>query len=100
MDHVFSEFGVEHEDNGPHSLVLQPGDHMSCTEFPGLPEGGLTVTFDRTQALGRDDMLDDRPQVGPDRVERELALGDAGRGERAVDVALEFPLFGRERFTA
>ncbi|MBK6658737.1 MAG: RNA polymerase-associated protein RapA [Proteobacteria bacterium] len=56
MDHVFSEFGVEHEDNGEHSLVLQPGDHMSCTEFPGLPEGGLTVTFDRTQALGRDDM--------------------------------------------
>lgn len=56
MDHVFSEFGVEHEDNGPDSLVLQPGDHMSCTEFPGLPEGGLTVTFDRTQALGRDDM--------------------------------------------
>ena len=56
MDHVFSEFGVEHEDNGPHSLVLQPGDHMSCTEFPGLPEGGLTVTFDRSQALGRDDM--------------------------------------------
>ena len=56
MDQVFSEFGVEHEDNGPHSLVLQPGDHMSCTEFPGLPEGGLTVTFDRTQALGRDDM--------------------------------------------
>ena len=29
---------------------------MSCTEFPGLPEGGLTVTFDRSQALGRDDM--------------------------------------------
>ncbi len=56
MDQVFSEFGVEHEDNGPHSLVLQPGDHMSCSEFPGLPEGGLTVTFDRTQALGRDDM--------------------------------------------
>ncbi len=56
MDQVFSEFGVEHEENGPHSLVLQPGDHMSCTEFPGLPEGGLTVTFDRTQALGRDDM--------------------------------------------
>jgi ATP-dependent helicase HepA len=56
MDQVFSEFGVEHEDNGPDSLVLQPGDHMSVSEFPGLPEGGLTVTFDRTQALGRDDM--------------------------------------------
>ena len=56
MDQIFSEFGVEHEDNGEHSLVLQPGDHMSCEEFPGLPEGGLTVTFDRAQAQSRDDM--------------------------------------------
>lgn len=56
LEVVFDEFGVEHEDNGDMSLVLQPGDHMSCHEFPGLPEGGLTVTFDRAQALSRDDM--------------------------------------------
>ena len=56
LEKVFDEFGVEREDNGDMSLVLQPGDHMSCHEFPGLPEGGLTVTFDRAQALARDDM--------------------------------------------
>jgi len=56
LDDVFNEFGVEHEDNDETSLVVHPGDHMSCHEFPGLPEGGLTVTFDRTQAQSRDDM--------------------------------------------
>ncbi|MGR8918441.1 MAG: RNA polymerase-associated protein RapA [Gammaproteobacteria bacterium] len=56
MDQVFDQFGVEHEDNGAHSEVLRPGDHMSCEAFPGLPEGGLTVSFDRTEALSRDDM--------------------------------------------
>ncbi len=56
MDQVFDEFGVEHEEHGMHSLVLQPGDHMSCERFPGLPDGGLTVTFDRGEAQSRDDM--------------------------------------------
>ncbi|MCZ6894478.1 MAG: RNA polymerase-associated protein RapA [Gammaproteobacteria bacterium] len=56
LDDVFSEFGVEHEENDETSLVVHPGDHMSCHEFPGLPEGGLTVTFDRAQAQSRDDM--------------------------------------------
>ena len=56
MARVFDEFGVEHEDNGADSEVLQPGDHMSCEAFPGLPDGGLTVTFDRAQAQVRDDM--------------------------------------------
>lgn len=56
MDRVFDEFGVEHEDHGADSRVLQPGDHMSCEAFPGLPDGGLTVTFDRDEAQGRDDM--------------------------------------------
>ncbi len=56
MARVFDEFGVEHEDNGADSEVLQPGDHMSCEVFPGLPDGGLTVTFDRARAQVRDDM--------------------------------------------
>ncbi|MEX2482057.1 MAG: RNA polymerase-associated protein RapA [Gammaproteobacteria bacterium] len=56
MDRVFDAFGVEHEDHGADSLVVHPGDHMSCEAFPALPEGGLTATFDRTLALARDDM--------------------------------------------
>jgi ATP-dependent helicase HepA len=56
MGQVLDEFGVEHEDSGTHGLVLHPGDHMTVEAFPGLPEGGLTVTFSREQALARDDI--------------------------------------------
>ncbi len=56
MAEVFDEFGVEHEDNGPASEIVQPGDHMSCETFPGLPDGGLTVSFERELAQTRDDM--------------------------------------------
>ncbi|MEM7540017.1 MAG: RNA polymerase-associated protein RapA [Pseudomonadota bacterium] len=56
MDLVFDAFGVEHEENDIHSEVVQPGDHMSCESFPALPEGGLTITFDRAQAQTRDEM--------------------------------------------
>jgi ATP-dependent helicase HepA len=56
MGRVFDEFGVEHEEHGADSLVLQPGDHMACEAFPGLPDGGLTVTFDRQLALSRDEV--------------------------------------------
>lgn len=56
MAMLFDAFGVEHEDNGDESQVVHPGDHMSVEAFPGLPEGGVTVTFDREQALARDDM--------------------------------------------
>jgi ATP-dependent helicase HepA len=37
-------------------LVLHPSDHMRIEQFPGLPEDGLTVTYDRQQALSREDM--------------------------------------------
>jgi ATP-dependent helicase HepA len=56
MELVLDEFGVEHEENGQHGLVLHPGDHMTVDAFPGLPEGGLTVTFSRSAALARDDI--------------------------------------------
>ena len=56
MDQIFDAFGVEHEENDAHSEVLHPGDHMSCESFPGLPEGGITATFSREQALSRHEM--------------------------------------------
>lgn len=56
MDEVFDAFGVEHEDDGPDCLVVQPGDHMSCEAFPSLPEGGLSVTFSRAVAQSRDEV--------------------------------------------
>jgi ATP-dependent helicase HepA len=56
MDTVFDLFGIEHEADGAHSIVIHPGNHMLCDEFPGLPEDGMTATFSRTQALSREDM--------------------------------------------
>lgn len=56
MAEVFDEFGVDHEDNDASSEVVQPGDHMRCESFPGLPDGGITVSYAREQALLRDDM--------------------------------------------
>jgi ATP-dependent helicase HepA len=56
LDAVFDAFGVDSERHSELSLVLHPGDHMRVPSFPCLPEGGVTVTFDRTQALSREDM--------------------------------------------
>ena len=55
MEKLFEGFGVETEDYSKHCLVLRPGSHM-ITTFPGLPDDGLTVTFDREMALSREDM--------------------------------------------
>lgn len=56
LEAVFDAFGVDSEDHGEHSLVLHPGDHMRVPHFPGLSENGMTVTFQRAQALSREDM--------------------------------------------
>lgn len=56
MEQVFDSFGIDYEKHSEKSLVLHPSDHMRIEQFPGLPEGGLTVTYDRQQALSREDM--------------------------------------------
>ncbi len=56
MEAVFDSFGIDFEKHSEHSLVLHPSDHMRIEQFPGLPEGGLTVTYKRQQALSREDM--------------------------------------------
>ncbi len=48
-------FGVEHEPGPGGSTVLHPGRHMLQEQFPGLPEDGLTVSFDRPHALAHED---------------------------------------------
>ena len=55
MEKLFEGFGVETEDYSKHCLVIRPGSHM-ITTFPGLPDDGMTVTFDREMALSREDM--------------------------------------------
>jgi len=53
---MFDEIGVNQDDRGENALVLSPGDHMLVPSFPGLPQDGMTITFDRNTALSRDDM--------------------------------------------
>lgn len=53
---LFDVVGVQQEDQNEHCLVLRPTNHMLTSDFPGLPEEGATVTFNRQTALSRDDV--------------------------------------------
>lgn len=55
LDRVFDEFGIDQHYHSTDSIVVEPGDQMSHA-IAGLPEDGLTATFSRTRALGREDM--------------------------------------------
>lgn len=56
LEDVFDSFGIDYEKHSEHSLVLHPSDHMRIEQFPGLPDEGLTITYQRQQALSREDM--------------------------------------------
>jgi ATP-dependent helicase HepA len=52
---VFALFGLEVEDLAPRTYLLHPQDGNE-TVLPGLPEEGMSVSFDRKRALGREDI--------------------------------------------
>ncbi|MEY4922718.1 MAG: polymerase-associated protein rapA [Pseudomonadota bacterium] len=52
---LFDIIGINQEDRSDNLIVLTPSDHMLVPDFPGLPQDGCTVTFDREQALSRED---------------------------------------------
>ena len=56
LEALCESYGVEQEFHSEHALILRPTDHMLTGHFPGLQEEGTTVTFDREQALSREDM--------------------------------------------
>ncbi|MCP4596734.1 RNA polymerase-associated protein RapA [Neptuniibacter sp.] len=56
MGRVFDHFGVEQETTGINGVILHPSDHMLSSHFPGLPSDGMTATFQRNEALSREDM--------------------------------------------
>ena len=63
---VFDHFGVTVEDLGDRSYVLTPEHLFSADAFPGLPDDGLSVTFDRALALTREEitfLTADHPMV-------------------------------------
>ncbi len=53
---LFDVIGIQQEDQSAHCIVLKPTGHMLTSDFPGLPEDGITVTFNRQTALSRDDV--------------------------------------------
>lgn len=53
---LFDVIGLEQEDLGEKSIVISPTGHMLVPDFPGLPEEGCTVTFERELALAREDV--------------------------------------------
>jgi len=56
MERIFDQFGVDQERHSAVSVVLHPGDHMLTPHFPGLPESGMTATYQRELALSREDI--------------------------------------------
>lgn len=52
---LFDIVGINQDDRGEHLIVLTPSDHMLVPDFPGLPEDGCTITFNRSVALSRED---------------------------------------------
>ncbi|MCU7835673.1 MAG: RNA polymerase-associated protein RapA [gamma proteobacterium symbiont of Taylorina sp.] len=55
MDEVFDAFGIDHSEHSNHCYIISPGEHM-LTQFPGLPDDGMTITYSRDIALSNEDM--------------------------------------------
>ena len=57
LEDVFDHFGVDTtETEAKRGYFLFPGDHLEVDFFPGLPPAGLAVTYDRAEALAREDL--------------------------------------------
>lgn len=55
MTEVFEQFGVEMEDLAARTYLLH-APRQNAEAFPSIPDEGISVTFDRTRALSREDM--------------------------------------------
>ena len=55
MERIYDCYGVNSEIRGHDGWVLTPGDNM-LTQMPGLPDDGMTVTYDRSAALANEDL--------------------------------------------
>jgi len=54
MDAVFDAFGVNSEEHSECRHIIHPGEHM-LSRFPGLPDDGMTITYNRETALSYED---------------------------------------------
>jgi ATP-dependent helicase HepA len=56
MEELFEAFGIESEDHSENALILRPSEKMLDASFPLGDDEGVTITYDRNQALSREDM--------------------------------------------
>lgn len=55
MTEVFEHFTIEVEDIAPQTYLLHP-HYSNAVAFPGIPDDGIVVTFDRELALSREEI--------------------------------------------
>src|SRR5690606_21539887 len=56
MEELFNAFGIHSEDHSDNALILRPSEKMLDASFPLGDDEGVTITYDRNQALAREDM--------------------------------------------
>jgi len=56
MEQLFDAFGIDSEDHSENALVLRPSEKMLNASFPLGDDEAVTITYDREQALVREDM--------------------------------------------
>jgi ATP-dependent helicase HepA len=54
MTLLFDALGIEQSEHSEYSYVLTPGEQM-LSQFPGLPDDGMTITYNREIALANED---------------------------------------------
>jgi ATP-dependent helicase HepA len=52
---LLDHYGMHIEELSHRSYLFQPS-HLATNDFPPVPEEGLSITFDRTKALSREDL--------------------------------------------
>ncbi|ALN20096.1 RNA polymerase-associated protein RapA [Ectopseudomonas mendocina] len=56
MEELFNAFGIDSEDHSDNALILRPTEKMLDASFPLGDDEAVTITYDREQALAREDM--------------------------------------------
>ena len=56
MEALFECFGIDSEDQSQDCRIIRPGREMLSGGFPGLPDDGMTLTYDREEALANEDI--------------------------------------------
>ncbi len=56
MEAIFDCFGIDSEDESHNCRIIRPGREMLSGGFPGLPDDGMTLTYDREEALANEDI--------------------------------------------